>query len=75
MFALLGSTIVAGVGSSNSGVPGKADLVVFGVLLLVAASYVHRLGRGSTTAIKRAVGGDGGARPAPSGSASSGRDG
>jgi len=50
MFALLGSTIVAGVGSSNSGVPGKADLVVFGVLLLVAASYVHRLGRGSTTA-------------------------
>ena len=49
IFVVLVSTVVAGVGSSNSGVSETIALVVFGVLLLVAASYVHRLGRGSTT--------------------------
>jgi hypothetical protein len=44
---LLVGVVVRGVGTSGTGVVEKLALLIVGVLLLVAASFVHRIGRPS----------------------------
>jgi hypothetical protein len=50
---LLVAVVAVGVGSDDTGVAEKAVLVIAGLLLLLAASRVRRLGAGPRTSAPR----------------------